>query len=267
MEKTQFTTVTLGKGLVEVYDFGAIKLHAYKTNDLITDECFIVQKDNNCFMIESPCFYDNIEELEKYINDNNLNYQGAVIAYHGAGASFRRGCKVYSTVNADDYNHNGGGAGLVAKFTDAFGKAFDNSIYTTTDFIEGESLTLCGVEMKITRTNEAFDIEIPEINVVYTHMLGHDVHSIVAGSGHADAIITVLEDYINRNIGLVLTSHYVVENLEDVKTKIDYLKGLKNIAIKNTDAVSFTNAVKTAYPKYSGLNYLDMSAGFFFPGK
>lgn len=264
MEKTQFTSVQLSKGVVEIYDFGSLRLHAYKTNDLISDECFLVEKDKNCFMIESPCFFDNISELEKYISDSGMKYFGAVIAYHGAGASFMKGSKVYSTQNADDYNHNGGGAGLVSNFAGAFGKEFDSSLYATTDFIDSDTLSLCGVEMKITKTSEAFDIFIPEINAIYTHMLGHDVHSIVAGSSHADAIISVLESYIQKNIALILTSHYVVENLEDVKTKIEYLKNLKNIAIKNADAVSFKNAVQSAYPKYSGLNYLEMSAGMFF---
>ena len=218
MEKTQFKSIQLSKGVMEIYDFGSIKLHAFKTNDLITDECFLVEKDKHCFMIESPCFYDNIRELEKYISDNDLKYEGAVIAYHGAGASFMKGSKVYSTKNADDYNHKGGGAGLISNFAGAFGETFDNLIYTTTDFIEGDSFTLCGIQMKITQTQEAFDIFIPEINVVYTHMLGHDVHSIVAGSGHADA-------------------------------------------------AGFKAAVQSAYPNYSGLNYLEMSAGMFFPGK
>ena len=49
--------------------------------------------------------------------------------------------------------------------------------------------------------------------------------------------------------------------------KIEYLKGLKNIAVKNADAAGFKAAVQAAYPKYSGLNYLEMSAGMFFPGK
>ena len=95
-----------------------------------------------------------------------------------------KGSKVYSTKNADDYNHNGGGAGLISNFAVAFGEAFDKSIYKTTDFIEGDRLTLCGVEMKITRTQEAFDIEILEINVVCTRILGHVVHSIVARKAH-----------------------------------------------------------------------------------
>ena len=51
MEKTQFKSVQLSKGVMEIYDFGSIKLHAFKTNDLITDECFLVEKDKHCFMI------------------------------------------------------------------------------------------------------------------------------------------------------------------------------------------------------------------------
>ncbi len=62
----------------------------------------------------------------------------------------------------------------------------------------------------------------------------------------------------------MLTSHYTVENLEDVKAKIEYLKSLKNIAVKSTDAAGFKTAVAAKYPEYSGLNYLDMSAVMFF---
>ena len=257
-------TVNLGKGIMEVYDFGAVKLHAYKTNDLITDEGFLIEKDKKTFLIESPCFFDNIAELEKYIKDLGLDYKGTVIAYHGAGASFMKGYPVYSTKNADEYNHKGGGAALVNNFAGAFGEAFDKSIYTTTDFIDGNTLTLAGVKMNITLTSEAFDIEIPEINVIYTHMLGHDCHSIVAGSDHADAIIEQLKGYIKKGISLILTSHYTVENLDDVRTKIAYLDDLKKIAAENTTAESFKAAVQKKYSGYSGLNYLDMTAGFFY---
>ena len=50
MEKNNFKTVNLGKGVVEIYDFGAVKLHAYKTNDLITDECFLLEKGGKMCM-------------------------------------------------------------------------------------------------------------------------------------------------------------------------------------------------------------------------
>ena len=73
-------------------------------------------------------------------------------------------------------------------------------------------------------------MEIPEINAVYTHMLGHDCHSIVAGAGHADALIGQLEGFLAKGYTLVLTSHYTPEDLKDVETKIAYLRTLKDIA-------------------------------------
>lgn len=161
-------------------------------------------------------------------------------------------------------NVSGGGAALVNKFTATFGKAFDKSLYKTTNFIEGDTLKIADVELKIVRTQNAFDIELPEINAVYTHMLGHDVHSIVAGSAHADAIIAQLEDYINRGVGFILTSHYTIEGLSDAKQKIAYLRDLKNIALKNRDASAFKKAVQEKYGSYGGLNYLDMTAGMFY---
>ncbi|MBQ3922277.1 MAG: hypothetical protein II707_03195 [Spirochaetales bacterium] len=264
MTKTNCKTVKLGKGEMSVYDFGKVKLHAFKTNDLIADESFLIEKGGKVFMIESPCFFDNIDELTNYISEMGAEYIGTVIAYHGAGASFMPGKPVFSTKNADEYNHNGGGAGLVNNFAAAFGDAFDKSIYTTTDFIDGETFSLAGVDMRITVTGEAFDIEIPEINVVYTHMLGHDAHSIVGGAAHADALIAQLNGYIDNGIGLILTSHYPVEDLDDAKVKIAYLQDLKAIAAQCNNADTFKSAVLEKYGNYGGQNYLDMTAGMFY---
>lgn len=116
----------------------------------------------------------------------------------------------------------------------------------------------------ITKTVEAFDIEIPEINAVYTHMLGHDCHSIVAGVGHADAIIGQLKGYIEKGYTLIFTSHYTPEDLKDAETKIKYLENLKKIASDCVTADEFKAEINKQYPDYSGANYLDMTAGFFF---
>ena len=113
-------------------------------------------------------------------------------------------------------------------------------------------------------TADAFDVEIPGINAVYTHMLGHDCHSIVAGAGHADGMIAQLKGYLRKGYSLILTSHYTPEDLKDAQAKIDYLEQLKTIAASCTDGAAFKQAVKKQYPAYSGENYLDMTAGFFF---
>ena len=264
MDKNDCVAEELGKGMMAIYDFGDIRLHAYKTNDPIDDEVFIVERGNRGVIIEAPCFFDNIEELEGYIAKKDISIEGLLIAYHGAGASLYPGTKVYSTHRADDYNHNGGGAALVSNFTAAFGDAFDNGIFTTTNYIEAGMLEIAGMAFEIVDTQEAFDIRIPGIGAVYTHMLGHGSHSIVAGADHADAIIARLEGYRRDGIDLVLTSHYTPEDLKDVQTKVDYLRELKTLAASSTDADAFKAAVKAHYPGYAGDNYLDMTAGYFF---
>ncbi len=263
MNKNKFETIKLAKGEVNIYNFSSgIKLHAYKTNDFINNEVFIIEKDKKGVIIESPCFFDNNIELEKYLD--GITIEGMFISYHGAGASFLPNVPKYSTLNATEYSQSGGGKALIENFSNTFGEIFDSSIHKITNIINEGKITLADIDFIIKQTSEAFDIEIPEINIVYTHMLGHDCHSIVAGYQHADAIIAQLNDYINKGYDLILTSHYTPEDLKDAKAKIGYLEDLKSIAEHCKNADEFKNNIETKYPKYSGQNYLDMTAGFFF---
>lgn len=262
MNKNTFTTVKLAKGEMNIYDFGTVKLHAYKTNDFIDDEVFIVEKNGKAVVIESPCFFGNNRELDEYLKD--VTVEGMLVAYHGAGATFLPDVPKYATQNAKEYSENGGGKALIDNFTGAFGEIFDNSVHKITNVIEAGKITIGGIDFVIKQTNEAFDVEIPEINAVYTHMLGHDCHSIVAGAGHADAMIAELRSYIEKGYDLILTSHYTPEDLKDAQTKIDYLENLKKIAADCKNADEFKTEVGKKYPQYSGQNYLDMTAGFFF---
>ncbi|MFR4476330.1 MAG: hypothetical protein ACLT3Y_03380 [Ruminococcus callidus] len=138
MNKNTFTAVKLSKGEVNVYDFGTVKLHAYKTNDFIDNEVFIVEKAGKAVILESPCFFDNIEELTAYLN--GVEVAGMLVAYHGAGAAFLPDVPKYATQNAVEYSENGGGKALITNFTNAFGAIFDNSVHQITNVIgEGKS--------------------------------------------------------------------------------------------------------------------------------
>lgn len=139
MNKNTFTTVKLAKGEMNVYDFGGIKLHAYKTNDFIDDEVFIVEKNGKAVVIESPCFFDNNRELAEYLKD--VEIEGMLVAYHGAGATFLPNVPKYATQNAKDYSANGGGKALIDNFTGAFGEIFDNSIHQITNIVEAGKVT------------------------------------------------------------------------------------------------------------------------------
>lgn len=262
MNKNAFTTVQLEKGVMHVYDFGSVKLHAYKTCDPMDDEVFIVEKDGRAVLLESPCFFDNIRALTSYLQGRKV--EGMLVAYHGAGGTFLPDAPKYATQNAVEYSQNGGGRALVDQFAGAFGAQFDSTIHSITQIIGEGRQTIGGIELGIRQTAEAFDVEIPEINAVYTHMMGHDCHSIVAGAGHVDAIIAQLKGYIAKGYDLILTSHYTPEDLKDAGTKIAYLENLKAIAAGCRSAEEFKAAVKQQYPDYSGENYLDMTAGFFF---
>lgn len=79
MNKHTFETIRLAKGEMNVYDFGEIKLHAYKTHDFIDDEVFLVEKNRQAVLIESPCFFDNNKELEAYLSGNHYNPAGMLM--------------------------------------------------------------------------------------------------------------------------------------------------------------------------------------------
>ena len=181
-----------------------------------------------------------------------------------AGATFLPDARKYATANANAYGHAGGGRALIDNFAQVFGNAFDASLHTVTDVLTAGPVVIGGIELIIVPTPDAFDVEIPEINAVYTHMLGHDCHSIVAGPGHADALLAQLQGYLDRGFTLVLTSHYTPEDLKDVQVKMDYLRRVKAIAAASPDADAFKAVVQRQYRVYNGANYLDMTTGCFF---
>lgn len=256
--------INLDKGYVLVYDFGKVKVHNYNTADYIDDQVILLEKNGKIVVIESPAFYDNNKELEKYIESLGVKLDGVLLSYHMGGGTFLKDSKKYATKKADEYGHTGGGKSLVDNFTKAFGESFDNNKHHVTDYINGGTITLADIRMNIIPTSDAFDIEIPEINSIYTHMLGSDCHSIIAGVDYANAMIDILKGYIEKNYNLILTSHYIPEDIKAVDTKIAYIETLLNIASTCNSKDEMIEKVKEEYPNYSGVNYLEMTAGFFF---
>lgn len=263
MNKTDYTTVRLDQGEMHIYDFGGVKLHAYQTGDPLADEVFLLEKEGRFVVVESPCFTDSVAALGRYLAGREV--AGVLVAYHGAGGTFLPDAPKYANANAAQYARQGGGKALIDQFAAAFGSAFDPTVHPITHTLSEGEAAIGGIRFIVHQTAEAFDLEIPEIDAVYTHMLGHDCHSIVAGAEHADGMIAQLKGYIQRGFDLILTSHYTPEDLKDAGTKIAYLEELKTIASSCSDGGTFRAEVKKRYPAYSGENYLDMTSGFFFP--
>ncbi|GHU77410.1 hypothetical protein FACS189461_5750 [Spirochaetia bacterium] len=264
MKKTDFTSIKLAKGEINHYHFKRIDLRVYKTNDAMDDITLILEKEKRIVVIEPPCFVDNLAELENYLRGLDAKVEGLLLAYHMTGAGFIKEAKRYSTRNAEAFGARGQGKAMVENFAKAFGGAFDSSINRVTDYIDGTTVSIAGITMNIAKTPEAFDIEIPEINVKYVHLLGHDVHSIIFSKDHLDAELAKLAGCINKGYALMLSSHYPPEDLADVRMKIDYLKKLKRAAAATKTPEEFMATVKKGFPQYGGAHYLEMTAKGLF---
>lgn len=261
----EVSKINLKKGFIDIYNFGDIKLHCYQTNDLMNDESYILENNKNVLLVEFPAFYDNLEEFEKYVGELNKNIVGKVFSDHPNGGTILKDVKGYASKGTIKSMKEGTIHNLVTGFEKSFNGAFAKEYHEITNVLEDENVNIGGFELKITYHDENIEIEFPQIGCVYTHMLGHDCHSIVAGEEHANVIIEQLKRYKENGYNLVLSSHYTPETLKDVDTKIAYLEELKELAKESKDSSDFENKVKVKYPEYSGLNYLDMTAGFFFP--
>ena len=189
----------------------------------MNDESYILENKENVLLVEFPAFYDNLEEFEKYVKELNKNIVGKVFSDHPNGGTILKDVKGYASEGTIKSMKEGTIHNLVTGFEKSFNGAFAKEFHKITDVLKDEKANIGGFELKITYHEENIEIEFPQIGCVYTHMLGHDCHSIVAGEGHANVIIEQLKRYKENGYNLVLSSHYTPETLKDVDTKIAYL--------------------------------------------
>ncbi|MDO4266756.1 MAG: hypothetical protein Q4C63_09900 [Eubacteriales bacterium] len=256
------TTVDLGVGVMQVYDFGDIKIHAYESRDAIDDESYLIESESGLTALEAPGFKDNNSELADYIESLGKPVTSVLLAFHPAGAEvYGADAEYIATANAQAAQQEGGSVkGLIDGFVQSFGEGYDGTIPEVTKLIEPGTIELNGVEYVVTDDADGFDLVIPEINTVFTHMVGSDVHNIMPSIGAIDALIAQMQSYVDADYTLILSSHYVPETIEAAKTKLAYAEKMKELAETETTADDFIAAAKEAFPNYSGENYLQMTA-------
>lgn len=257
--------IKLQLGKVIVYDFGEVKLHAYLSNDALYDVSYLVEKGNNVVLMEAGAFKENNQEWKKYVDSLGKMAAGQLMAYHPNGAHEDCDAPIYATENAVK-SWSGSIQGLTDNFVATFGEAVEEAIPTQAEPIAaGESITLGGIDFRIIEAgDDAYSIEIPEINSIYRHMMGSKCHNILPSIAMIDAEIATLKGYENTGYTLILTSHYDPEGQGAVAEKIEYLKKTKALAESCGSAEEFIAAMKQTFADYSGENYLEMTAGMLF---
>lgn len=256
------STVELGVGVMQVYDFGDIRIHAYESRDAIDDESYLIESEEGLTALEAPGFKNNNSELAAYIESLGKPVTSVLLAYHPAGAEvYGADAEYIATANAQAAQQDGGSVkGLIDGFVQSFGEDYDGTIPEVTDVIEPGTITLNGVEYVVTDDADGFDLVIPQINTVFTHMVGSDVHNIMPSVEAIDALIAQMQSYVDADYTLILSSHYVPETIEAAKTKLAYAEKMKELAETEPTAEAFITAAKEAFPNYSGENYLGMTA-------
>ena len=259
----KYKTSELKFGTMRIYERGDETLYAYETKDPIDDQVILMKKGDVLISIEAPLFKDNVEELNRYVSALNVLKSYVLLVDHLAPKNYLPEAELLSTKETVKALRNGGPKGLFDGFVKLFGDKIQNELRDDYKEVTND-IDFGGIHMNILPKGEEFDVVIPTFNAVYTHMLGHDVHSIIAGDVHANAIINELNGFIENGYGLVLTSHHIPENIDDVKTKIAYINNVMSIARVSENKTEFINKMTKEYPNYSGLNYLEITANSYF---
>lgn len=260
------TKITEKTGVFTVYDYGKIKLHAYATNDPLNDEVYILENDKLLVGIEMPSFTKNLEEWKEYIISLNKPMKDIFIADHPTGASYVKGVNIYGTADTKNSIEYGSVSNITKGLSQVFGKDFhgENDIIKINKIINEGKILIGGIKFNIIQNGSSYDIEIPEINAIHTHMLGKTTHSIIVSPENMNYMLSVLKNYQDRNYNLILSAHSEPENQDAVTEKINYIRTVKNFSEKYSTKQEFIYNMKKEFPNYSGENYLEMTAGYLY---
>lgn len=261
-------TVTLDVGSVMVYNIGENKLHVFASGDALGDVAYIVEGTDALVEIELPSFTDGLDAWQDYIATLGKPMNDIFLCDHVTGASYVSGMNIYGTQGAKDSIAAGSTYATTQGLFESFGSDFHGGpeIAYINNVVSGK-VSVGGIEFNLIDHGETYDLEIPSMNVIYTHMLGKTSHSILTSTAHMDTMLDTLKSYQSANYDMILTAHGGPEKQDAVTEKISYVEKLKELAAANNDAASFTAAMKDAFPDYTGENYLEMTAGYMFPSQ
>lgn len=259
------STVKLASGSVTVYHYGDVNLHVYNSEDALGDVAYIVEGKDALVGIELPSFTAGLDAWKGYVQSLDKPMNDIFLDAHVTGASYISGMNVYGTQAAKDAI----AAGSTLATTDGLYQTFGSDFHGGSDMAQintvvSGKVTVGGIEFNVIDRGDTYDLEIPSINVVYTHMLGKTVHSIMPSTAAMDAMLDTLHDYQNKGYAMVLSGHSTPEGQDAVTEKIAYVQKAKELAASCTTADEFKAAMKEAFPNYAGDNYLEMTAGYLF---
>lgn len=227
--------------------------------------CYIVEGDDALVGVERPSTYQGNEDFVAYAESLGKPMNDQFVSAHPNGAEYTGGMNIYGTQAAADAIADGS----TKETSDLVGSrtpdTWDFNYCQVNTIVEAGTVTVAGIDFEVVECGDVYDLVLPAANAIFTHMLGGNVHSIVAGVDGADAMIAQCQSYLDNGYTLVFPTHTKPEGQQAVIDKIAYLEKEKEIAGQCSTADEFIGAMNEAFPDYEMPSYLEMSAGMFFP--
>ena len=266
VSEPKISTGKISTGNVTVYDYGNIKLHAYATGDALGDEVYILENETELVGIELPSFTENLDSWQEYIKELNKPMENIFVSSHATGESYLDGVNVYATEKAKESIESGSVFATTQGLYETFGDDFHggNDMVQVTNTVSEGVINIAGIDFNVINNGDTYDIEIPEINAIYTHMLGKTTHSILVSADAMDSMLDTLHSYKDAGYNMILSAHSEPEGQDAVEEKISYVEKAKELYDECKTADEFISEMKKAYPDYSGENYLEMSASALY---
>lgn len=266
---TEVSHAPLGAGEVAVFAFdNGVRIHNFSTKDPLADNAFVVEAKSGLFAVESLAFKKDFPVWGEYVKKLGKPLHAVLLSNHPNNAAAWAGnVPVYVSEGAWKSMTKGSTKDITTGLEKAFGPDFDATLPKAPKMLSLGEHIFDGVKVDVRADGDGNEFLFPDLKAAYIHMMGSGAHSIVGGAAHADILIGQLERLKKEGVELLFTSHWAPEGVAAMDKKIAYLRKLKATAAKSKSREEFVAAMKAAYPKLLGENYLEMTAGFFFPAK
>lgn len=248
------------KGRFETQEFDNFKLHIYYTNDALGDVSYIIEGNNALITMEQPLFKDNVVEFDTYLSKLKKPVEQRITDYHVGGTANH---EIIMPEGMPEFTKGTVYGGMMQNFVQAFGDALTamptgeisevafGSIKTydgiTFEFHHGASSDFPGASILIGK------------KVYYTHWApsrSHVSHLQISSPAAIDAEIAESKNALQSGAKLFIGGHGGTAKADVVELRIDYLKMMKRLLAENKTQEAFVEAMKKAYPDFSGIGGL-----------
>lgn len=254
---------SIGRCTVKIYEIGGVVVHAFATNDPLLDECFIFEGRDSLVGLEAPAFIEDLEAWRDYIRSLEKPMRDIIIDVHPTGGRYTQDMRVWSTYGAARSIAEGKTMTTINRMRDQF-EGLDRSEVAITDFITREQMVIGGIAFRFVDYGDDFDVFVPRMRAVYTHMFGADTHSLITSVADADILIGRARMYAEESVALILSSHHEPELADAIGRKIGYLENAKEQIEDSVDGDEYRERMRRFYPRHLGGNLLDISSAMIF---